>query len=138
MARPRPNRRRARRETSERKGGIRRLLTTLTIGLLLTTPATAHAGWTRTQLHVYQAIRNVFPKRYVQARRVFWCESRYDPWAQNGQYVGVPQLSAAWRAYFLHFGLDTSGGHWHAQLVAAHLIFRGSHYTWRQWECQPY
>jgi hypothetical protein len=68
---------------------------------------------------------------------VFWCESSYDPWARNGQYIGVPQLSANWRAYFLHYGIDASPGHWWDQLVAAHLIFRGDHFSWRQWQCQP-
>jgi hypothetical protein len=49
----------------------------------------------------------------------------------------VPQLSANWRAYFLHYGIDAGPGHWWDQLVAAHLIFRGDHFSWRQWQCQP-
>jgi hypothetical protein len=86
---------------------------------------------------VWRDIKHVFPKRYAQARQVFRCESDYLPWARNGQYLGVPQLSASWRAYFRGYGIHTGPRHPHGQLVAAHLIFRGDGYHWYQWECQP-
>jgi len=92
---------------------------------------------TKQQHRIVVYTRAIFPKRHAEALRVFWCESRYDPYARNGQYVGVPQLSASWRAYFLRYGLDTSAGHGYEQVVAAHEIFRGAGFHWWAWECQP-
>ena len=81
----------------------------------------------------------IFPKRYQQARQVFWCESRYDPWARNPSSgaLGVPQFLPSWVPYFHDRGLDIRGGHWWDQLAAAHVLFRASGFTWRQWSCQP-
>jgi hypothetical protein len=97
------------------------------------------AGWSKTQLHVYQGIRLVFPKRYQAARQVFWCESSYNPWARNpySGALGVPQFLPSWVPYFHDRGLNITGGHWFEQLMAAHVLFRASHFTWRQWSCQP-
>jgi hypothetical protein len=82
---------------------------------------------------------HIFPKRYKQARQVFWCESHWNPYARNPSSgaLGVPQFLPSWVPYFQAQGLDISAGHWWEQLVAAHILFRASHFTWRQWVCQP-
>ena len=105
--------------------------------LLLAGAAPAEADLLPVQIKVWREIRQTFPKRYAQARRVARCESHLLPWARNGQYLGVFQLSSSWRAYFRRYGIRTGPHHVHGQVVAAHLIFAGSGYRWTRWECKP-
>ena len=109
---------------------MRYLLIGLVAGALAGPLAHAEAGWSQTQLRVYRGIRVVFPVHYREARRVFYCESRWDPWAANGQYRGVPQLSAAYRSRF-----HVLDGHWWDALRAAHAIYRADGDSWREWSC---
>lgn len=94
---------------------------------------------TPNQREVKHLIREVFPRRYRQAQRVAYCESRYDRHAVNGEYRGVFQLSASWRGYFR--ALHPS---WHdvaytaaENVRAAHAIFLGAaHRSWSPtWTC---
>jgi hypothetical protein len=82
---------------------------------------------------------HIFPKRYRQARQVFWCESEWNPWARNpgSGALGVPQFLPSWIPYFQAQGLNITGGHWYEQLVAAHILFRASGFRWTSWSCQP-
>jgi hypothetical protein len=109
----------------------------LATALLLAGASSAEAELAPVQLKVRREIRDVFPKRHAQAVRVARCESHLWPWARNGQYLGVFQLSESWRSYFRRYGLLTGRRHIHGQVVAAHLIFRGSGYRWTRWECKP-
>jgi hypothetical protein len=43
----------------------------------------------------------------------------------------------SWVPYFHDRGLNITGGHWWEQVTAAHILFRASGLTWRQWSCQP-
>lgn len=109
----------------------------LATALLLIGAAPAEAELAPTQAKVVRIIREVFPKRHAQAVRVGTCESHLWPWAVNGQYKGVFQLSYSWRSYFRRYGIRTGPRHVRGQIIAAHLIFAGSHYTWARWECKP-
>jgi hypothetical protein len=59
------------------------------------------------------------------------CESGLTPRATNGQYHGVYQLSASWRAYFgIGEGFDPE-----MNIRAAHAIYRAQ--GWEPWDCRP-
>lgn len=73
------------------------------------------------------AIRVVFGRHAEEALRVFWCESRYDTQARNGQYQGIAQMGQWERSRFGHG--DTAL----EQARAAHRYFVLS--GWRPWEC---
>jgi hypothetical protein len=102
----------------------------LILTILLATPATASA-WSDSQLHIWRNITHVFPRHYVQAHYVALCESGLTPRAANGQYKGVYQLSASWRAYFgIGEGYDPE-----MNIRAAHAIYRAQ--GWGPWSCAP-
>lgn len=79
---------------------------------------------------VWRQITLVFPKHYSKAHRVALCESGLTARADNGQYQGVFQLSASWRAYF---GIG-SGFNPYMNVRAAHRIYRGQ--GWGPWSCR--
>ena len=62
-----------------------------------------------------------------EALAVAWCESRLDPRARNGQYLGTFQMGAAERARFGH------GRTVETQARAALRYYRVS--GWRPWAC---
>lgn len=68
----------------------------------------------------------------AQAVRVATCESSGDPYATNGQYLGLFQLGAWARSRYLH-------GPWYsgwANARAARALWRANGRSWRgQWEC---
>lgn len=48
-------------------------------------------------------LRFVFPKKdVVKARNVSWCESRWNPKARNGQYLGAFQMGKRERSTYGH------------------------------------
>jgi hypothetical protein len=109
-----------------------RRLAALVAALLLAVPATASAdGWSHSQLHIWRNITRVFPKHYMRAHYVALCESGLTPRATNGQYHGVYQLSASWRAYFgIGEGFDPE-----MNIRSAHAIYRAQ--GWEPWDCRP-
>jgi len=77
------------------------------------------------------AICEVFGGYCRQAVAVAWCESRLDPAAQNGQYLGLFQMGSYARSLFGH------GQHPHTQAQAAHAYFVRSGRNWSPWTCKP-
>lgn len=75
------------------------------------------------------AIRIVFGRNADEALRVSWCESRWYPGAQNGQYLGLFQMGRWARSRYGH-GADAL-----TQAQAAYRYFRES--GWAGWECKP-
>jgi hypothetical protein len=78
------------------------------------------------------AICKVFGEYCEQAVAVAWCESRLEPDAQNGQYLGLFQMGYQERRLF---------GHGHTarqQAVAAHTYFVHSGSDWSPWSCKPW
>lgn len=73
----------------------------------------------------------VFGAYCAQALRVAWCESRFDVWARNGQYLGLFQMGSYARAHYGH-GNDA----W-AQSRAAYRYFVASGRDWSPWTCRP-
>jgi hypothetical protein len=78
------------------------------------------------------AICTVFGPHCRQALAVAWCESRFDPEARNGQYLGLFQMGNYARTRFGH------GPTPHAQSQAAHAYFVESGRTWGPWSCKPW
>lgn len=64
-----------------------------------------------------------------------WCESRHNPQATNGQYVGIMQLGTGFRSASRYFraGLDPFSPY--ANILAAAEVIAVQGY--RQWQCQP-
>jgi hypothetical protein len=116
---------------------IRIILTVLTL-IFVCGAATesAQASLTPKQREAKRIIREEFPRKYRQAQRVAYCESRYHRKAQNGQYRGLFQLSASWRRYFHALGMHNVGFNARQNAHAAHLIYRGNGKSWYgQWSC---
>lgn len=78
------------------------------------------------------AIRAVFGRYAEQALAVAWCESRYDVWAGNGQYLGLFQMGDYARSTYGHG--DTAL----EQARAAYRYFAASGYDWSPWACRPW
>lgn len=78
------------------------------------------------------AIRHVFGRYAEQALAVAWCESRYDVWAGNGQYLGLFQMGDYARSTYGHG--DTAL----EQARAAYAYFAASGYDWSPWACRPW
>ena len=78
---------------------------------------------------VFKAIRTYWPTRpeRVEAFDVAWCESRFSPYAQNGQYLGLFQMGEFARLSFGH------GWTALAQARAAYRYYRVA--GWSPWEC---
>jgi hypothetical protein len=63
-------------------------LIALVLVLALPTMATASPAGVR------HAICVTFGRHCGEALRVAWCESRFNVWARNGQYVGIFQMGS--------------------------------------------
>lgn len=72
----------------------------------------------------------VFGAYGAAARAVAWCESKWYPWASNGQYQGMFQMGSSERAKYGHGGV-------YQQVVAAYNYFVESGRDWSPWECKP-
>jgi len=70
---------------------------------------------------------------------VFWCESRWNPAAQNPSSgaAGVAQLMPFWWNGSSSLGWRFNPYRRRANLYHAHLIFRRSGFHWTQWSCKP-
>ena len=75
------------------------------------------------------AICSVFGDYCQEAVAVAWCESRLQPAAQNGQYLGLFQMGSYERRLFGH------GASAREQAVAAHRYFVRSGRDWSPWSC---
>ena len=75
------------------------------------------------------AICSVFGENCQEAASVAWCESRLQPTAQNGQYLGLFQMGSYERRLFGH------GSAAREQAVAAHRYFVRSGRDWSPWSC---
>ncbi len=78
------------------------------------------------------AICDVFGQYCKQALAVAWCESRLEPDAQNGQYLGLFQMGSQERRLFGH------GQTARQQAIAAHTYFVHSGRDWSPWGCKPW
>lgn len=80
---------------------------------------------------VFKAVRAYWPTRAqrIQAFDVAYCESRFYPYARNGQYLGLFQFGS-WARDRFGWGWDV-----YSQARAAHAYYRQS--GWAGWECQP-
>jgi hypothetical protein len=78
------------------------------------------------------AICQVFGPYCRQAVAVAWCESRLEPDAQNGEYLGLFQMGSQERRLFGH------GPTAHRQALAAHTYFVHSGRDWSPWSCKPW
>jgi len=74
---------------------------------------------------------HVFGPYCGPALRVAWCESRFDVWARNGQYLALFQMGTRERARYGD-GLCL----WN-QARAALRYFRASGSDWSPWTCKP-
>jgi hypothetical protein len=79
-----------------------------------------------------RAICRVFGRYCSQAVTVAWCESRLEPEAQNGEYLGLFQMGSQERRLFGH------GQTAHRQALAAHTYFVHSGRDWSPWSCKPW
>jgi Lysozyme like domain len=78
------------------------------------------------------AICKVFGQYCKEAVAVAWCESRLEPDAQNGQYLGLFQMGSLERRVFGH------GRTARRQSLAAHTYFVSSGRDWSPWTCKPW
>lgn len=78
------------------------------------------------------AICDAFDSYCDEAVQVASCESRLNPSAQNGQYLGLFQMGSYARQQYGH------GPTAHDQAVAAHRYFVSSGRDWSPWSCKPY
>lgn len=78
------------------------------------------------------AICDAFDSYCDEAIQVAWCESRLQPTARNGQYLGLFQMGSYARELYGH------GSTAHDQAVAAHRYFVSSGRDWSPWSCKPY
>lgn len=79
-------------------------------------------------------IRYVFGAYGSQAVSVAWCESKFSPWAVNGQYVGIFQMGYSERQTY---GWYVRGGNVWTQVRSAYNYFVASGRDWSPWECKP-
>ena len=77
------------------------------------------------------AICDAFDRYCDEAVEVAWCESRLQPSARNGQYLGLFQMGSYARQLYGH------GSTAHDQAVAAHRYFVSSGRDWSPWSCKP-
>jgi hypothetical protein len=78
------------------------------------------------------AICTVFGSYCQQALQVARCESRFETTAQNGEYLGLFQMSSSARRLFGH------GPSPLAQAKAAFKYFVQSGRDWSPWSCKPW
>jgi hypothetical protein len=77
------------------------------------------------------AICDAFDRYCGEAIQVARCESRLQPNARNGQYLGLFQMGSYARQLYGH------GSTAHDQAVAAHRYFISSGRDWSPWSCKP-
>ena len=112
---------------------MQRVILLVAFAVLLAIPATSQAGRIEDQqARAKVVICEVFGPHCKAALDVAWCESKWYVWAQNGQYKGLFQVSAHWRASVPGWG----PGAW-AQARHAYKVFRLTGSNWSHWECQP-
>lgn len=80
---------------------------------------------------VKRAICSTFGRYCSQALRVARCESGYNVYARNGQYLGLFQMGSNERRIFGHGSTPL------AQARAAYRYFVASGKDWSPWSCQP-
>lgn len=78
-----------------------------------------------------EAIRWIFGPYAGQAQRVARCESGWNVYASNGQYLGMFQMGSRERAIYGH------GTSPLAQARAAYIYFWTSGRDWSPWTCKP-
>jgi hypothetical protein len=93
--------------------------------------ATASRARTRRRAAPKKAICGAFGHDCRAAVDVAWCESRLDPAARNGQYLGLFQMGTFARNRFGH------GPTAWEQATAAHRYFVSSGSNWSPWSCKP-
>lgn len=98
-------------------------LAAIVVALALPAPSSATSART--------AICSTFGRFCSQALRVSWCESRWNVYAHNGQYLGLFQMGWYARSRYGH-----SWNAW-GQARAAYRYFRASGYSWGPWSCRP-
>ena len=98
---------------------------------MLTLTPIASAKLTPEQSAV-RAITTVFGPYAQQALRVAYCESHYNVWARNGQYLGLFQMGSYARSRFGHTW-DPWG-----QARAAYRYFVLAGRDWSPWACRPW
>ena len=86
-----------------------------------------HRRWAPTVDYAFRLASAVFGVSYWQLRSVAWCESRHYPYAENGRYKGLFQLS--WSP----FGFSPFDPVASALSTAATVSREG----WSQWACKP-
>jgi hypothetical protein len=84
--------------------------------------------WQPTVDYALRLASGVTGVSYWQLRSVAWCESRFDPFARNGKYLGIFQLG------WTPFGFSPFDPVANALSAAVTVRHDGS---WRQWECKP-
>lgn len=89
--------------------------------------AVLHRRWAPTVTYALRLAAAVTGVPYTDLAAVAWCESRHQPWAQNGRYKGIFQLGWA------PFGMSPFDPVASALSTALTVVREG----WRQWECQP-
>jgi hypothetical protein len=95
---------------------------------LLSTRRRLRQRWKPTVDYALRLAHAVSGVPLAELRTVSWCESRFDPFAQNGKYLGIFQLGWA------PFGLSPFDPIANALSAALTVKHDGG---WRQWECSP-
>ena len=88
-----------------------------------------------TSAKIQRVICIVFKSHCYEALKVAYCESRFNIWARNGQYLGLFQMGSHERELFGY------GNNPWVQAKAAHRYFsyeiRHNAYGWAPWQCKP-
>ncbi len=116
---------------------MRKLLTLsaiIAVACFSATNTAQAANSTKPNKHHYsvaQIICITFGPYCRQAQRVAYCESTYNIYATNGQYLGLFQMGSFARARYGH-----SWSAW-GQSKAAYRYFIDSGKDWSPWQCKP-
>ncbi len=90
--------------------------------------AAARRRWQPTVDYALRLANAVYGVPYGELRAVAWCESKFYPFAVNGQYKGIFQM------HWSPFGFSPFDPVASALSAAQTVRADGS---WRQWECKP-
>lgn len=107
-------------------------LIVLVFALMLVLPTTAGAF---PRSGVTRAICTTFKSHCGEALRVAFCESRFNVWARNGQYVNVFQMGLRERH---RYGWHVAGSSPWVAARAAYRYFISTGKDWSPWQCKPY
>lgn len=91
-----------------------------------------YVHWIATQNDPEYQICAVFGRYCSQAKAVAWCEGKFNPYAENGQYLGTFQMGEHERSIYGH------GYTVRAQAEAAYRYFIASGSDWSPWQCKPW